>query len=320
MASLGGFLLGGNPTFADPYKVRYAAFPCTHCAPGWLMQEFGKKHNLEVEVIPMKRYADIQLGLATDQVDFGNFGFINIPLMANTGITPDEVKVVAGVSGGAMGLITRKTTAVKDWKDLEGKKIGSSPNSLIENLFKAAMAHFGADPKKVEWISFTTMGPEVQQSLKNGDIDGFVGWEPAMASAVLTGEGEYATLPLESTPVGLINGALGASAKFIADNPEAALAVVQTHVEAVDYLNKNPDKWIELAMRVTGSDVDTAKLGVEHSKLDYSLPENQTEALAKLLFETGLTKQDFSSTVDKYLDYSLLEKATGKPAAELGKK
>lgn len=320
MTSLATLMFGVGSSSAEPHKVRYAAFPCTHCAPGWLMQEFGKKHNLDIEIIPMRRYADIQLGLATDQIDFGNFGFINIPLMANTGITPEEVKLVAGVSDGAMGLIIRKGVAVEGWSGLEGKKIGSSPNSLIENLFKAAMRHFDADPTKVEWVSFTTMGPEVQQALKNGDIDGFVGWEPAMAAAVVAGDGEYSDLPLGDNPAGLINGALGAAGKFIRENPEAAEAVVRTHVEVVDYLNGNPEEWVALAMRVTGGDADTTKLGVERSTLHYLLPQAQTEELARLLFEAGLTQQDFSAKVHEYLDYSLLEAATGKSASELGSK
>lgn len=299
-----------------PVKVRYAAFPCTHCAQGWLMPEFGKKYNLDVELVTMKRYADVQLALATGQVDFGNFGYVNAPLMADKGIR--NVKLVAGVSFGAQGLMLRKGITAKTWKDLEGKRLGSPPNSLIENLFKASVAHFGADVRKIQFVSFTTMGPEVLQALKTGEIDGFLGWEPTMAKAALEGFGEYSTLPLHEGPAGVINGAVGANVEFVQKHPEATLSVVKAHMEITEYLNKNREKWLEVATRVTGVSPEITKYAMENSTLIYLMPERQTKELARIMHRFGLIKQDVSGTVSEYLDYSYLMKATGKLRRELG--
>lgn len=303
---------------AEAVKVRYAAFPCTHCAQGWLMPEFGKKYNLDIELITMKRYSDVQIALATGQVDFGNFGFINPPLMADKDI--HNVKVIAGISEGAQGLIIRKGVTIKSWSDLHGKRIGSPPNSLIENLFKSSMTHFGADPSKVNFVSFTTMGPEVMQSLKSGDIEGFLGWEPTMAQATLEGFGEYAPLALGDGPAGLINGALGANAEFLKKHPEATLAVVKAHVEITEHLNKNRKEWQNVSMRISGLDEKVLDLAMNNSTLTYVMKEDKIKELAKLLHKAGLTKQDRSGEVASYLDYSYLEKVTGKSARDFGKK
>jgi ABC-type nitrate/sulfonate/bicarbonate transport system substrate-binding protein len=71
--------------FATPVqaadKVRFAYTVQVHQANMMLLADYAKKHNVEIEPVPMRRYADQQLALMTNQVDVAVMGYINVGLM-----------------------------------------------------------------------------------------------------------------------------------------------------------------------------------------------------------------------------------------------
>src|SRR4051794_2483468 len=85
---------------AEPIKVRLAEIYQIHGAqtfdPFFVKQ--AERYGISVEVIPMKRYGDVQLALATRQVEFGVLGFFNIGIMADNNI--NNVRIIAGSSIG----------------------------------------------------------------------------------------------------------------------------------------------------------------------------------------------------------------------------
>src|SRR5579864_4146892 len=105
----GAFLLAGRSAFAaDLVKVKLAELYQIHGTQMFdpLFPERAKKYGVDVEVVPMRRYGDVQLALATGQVQFGSFGYFNIGTMADNNI--HNVKIIAGNSTGGQGLILRK--------------------------------------------------------------------------------------------------------------------------------------------------------------------------------------------------------------------
>src|SRR5690242_5535459 len=136
--SVACLMLGqGHALAADLIKVKLAELYQIHGTQMFdpLFPERAKKYGLDVEVVPMRRYGDVQLALATGQVQFGAFGYFNIGAMADNGI--HNVKIIAGNSTGGQGLILRKglNSKVKKWKDLEGLKIGLAPGGASSALF-----------------------------------------------------------------------------------------------------------------------------------------------------------------------------------------
>lgn len=308
-------ILGQTQAFAaDLLKVKLAELYQIHGTQMFdpLFPERAKKYGLDVEVVPMRRYGDVQIALATGQVQFGAFGYFNIGSMADNNI--HNVKLIAGNSTGGQGLILRKglSAKVKKWKDLEGLKIGIAPGGASSVLFLSLLKSNGVDIAKVKQVSFPGMGPEAVRALQTGDVDGLVTWEPTNARAVVDGIAEYSTLKLEESPSGNINGALAVNTDFAAQHPDAVVNIVKTLVETTDYLNKNHDEWIKLAAAKTGVEPPVVKTAIDHLSIYYEIPVAKTKTLLSILAEYGLTKKNYSDVAPQYIDFSYLEKATGK--------
>jgi ABC-type nitrate/sulfonate/bicarbonate transport system substrate-binding protein len=305
---------------ADLVKVKLAELYQIHGTQMFdpLFPERAKKYGLDVEVVPMRRYGDVQLALATGQVQFGSFGYFNIGTMADNNIR--NVKIIAGNSTGGQGLILKKglNAKVKTWKNLEGLKIGLAPNGAASILFLSLLKSNKVDLDKVTQVSFPGMGPEAVRALQTGDVDGLVTWEPTNARAVLEGIAEYSTLKLEESPTGNINGAFAVNADFASKNPDAVVGILKTLVETTDELNKNRDQWVKLAAAKTGVDGAVVKTAIDHLSIYYDIPEAKIKVLLDILAEYGLTKKKHGDAVAQYIDFTYLEKATGKNRKALG--
>lgn len=318
---ISGFITATNAVLAnEPIKVRLAQVYEVSGAPMFdpLFTERAKKYGIDVAMVPVKRYGDVQLALATGDVEFGVLGFHNIGTMADHNVT--NVKLIAGSSTGGQGLILRKglNAKVKSWKDLEGLKIGVAPNGGAHNIFRTLAREKGVDLAKVQQVSFAGMGPEAVQALKTGDIDGLVSWEPTNARAVAEGIAEYSTLKLEESSTGNINAAFAVNTAFAAKYPEATLNIVRTVIETTDYLKANPDAWVNLATLKTGVSSAVAKEAIKHCTIHYEMPEEKIKAFMNVMATFGVTKKNHSDVVSRYVDYSYLEKATGKTKKSLG--
>jgi len=297
-------------------KVRFAYAVQIHQANMMIIQDYAKKHGVELEITPLRRYADLQLALTTNQVDVAVMGYVNIGLMEEKDFK--DYKVIGGVFTGGQSLTLRTGVAAKSWKDLEGKTLGTAPNSYAELLFKATAKLAGADISKIKTVSFAAGGPPVIAALKNGDIDGFVFWEPNNADAAISKVGHYSTLDIGNNPTKHINGMMAVNAKFAASRPKAVAGVVRALVEATDALNADAKRYAEVALRGTGASADVVRESIPRGKLDYKLYQREAKYLLKMINEAGITKIDASTAVDRVFDYSFLMQATGKSKRDLG--
>jgi ABC-type nitrate/sulfonate/bicarbonate transport system substrate-binding protein len=99
-------------------KVRLAYAVQVHTANMMVLDTYARKHGIEIETVPMRRYADIQLALMTNQVDVAAFGYGNIGLMEEQGRR--DYRVIAGVFTGGYGITLAQGVKADTWKDLEG--------------------------------------------------------------------------------------------------------------------------------------------------------------------------------------------------------
>jgi hypothetical protein len=101
-----------------------------------VLNEYAKKYGVDATLAPMWRYADRQLALTTNQVDAAVIGYVNVGLMEEKGF--GDYRVISGVFTGGQSLTLAIGKKATQWKDLEGLRIGTAPNSYVELLFKAS--------------------------------------------------------------------------------------------------------------------------------------------------------------------------------------
>jgi ABC-type nitrate/sulfonate/bicarbonate transport system substrate-binding protein len=280
------------------------------------LADYAKKYGIDVEPVPMRRYADQQLALMTSQVDVAVMGYVNVGLMEEKDFR--DYRVISGVFTGGQSLTLGKDIKATNWKDLEGHKIGTAPNSYVELLFKASARLGGADLSKIQTVSFTAGGPPLLAALKEHQIDGFASWEPNNASAAVAGDGYYSSLDLSDNPTHNVNGLMAVNSTFLQSHRAAVLGVVRALIDATNALDQDRAKFAEVAMNGTGSPLDVVKEAIPRGKLDYKLYSREAKALMAMLYDAKLTQIDTTAAVDKQFDYSLLEEATGKPKIQLG--
>ena len=297
-------------------KVRFAYAVQVHQANMMIIQDYAKKYGVELEIVPMRRYADLQLALMTNQVDVAVMGYVNVGLMEEKNFR--DFRAIAGVFNGGQSLTLAKGVNATKWKDLEGLTLGTAPNSYAELLFKASARLGGADLSKIKTVSFAAGGPPLLSALKNRQIDGFVSWEPNNADASLSGDGYYSTLDIGDNPTGHINGVMTVNSNFLQANRGAVVGVVRAAVDATNALNQDINRYTEVAIKGTGASPTVVKEAIPRGKLDYMLHAKQAKALLAMLHEAKITQVDTSGAVDKQFDYSLLSEATGRPKSELG--
>src|SRR5271154_6053820 len=77
-----------------------------HQANMMVLTDYAKKYGVDIEAVPMRRYADQQLALMTNQVAVAVMGYVNVGLMEEKGFR--DYRVIAGVFTGGQSLTLAK--------------------------------------------------------------------------------------------------------------------------------------------------------------------------------------------------------------------
>jgi ABC-type nitrate/sulfonate/bicarbonate transport system substrate-binding protein len=296
-------------------KVRFAYVVQVHQANMMILDEYARKHGIDLEVVPMRRYADTQLALMTGQIDAAVMGYINVGLMEEKSFR--DYRVIAGSFTGGFGITLANGIEARKWSDLEGLRLGSAPNSLAELVFKSTASLAGADLSKIQLVSFTTGGPPMLAALKSREIDGFILWEPNNAEAALGKYGYYSSLDITAPTQG-INGLIAVNSAYLQSKRPAVVSLVRAVVDATNALNSDFERYVDVAVRGTGSTRDVVRESIPHGALDYRLYAKQAKVLLKILHEAKITGTDTSPAVDAQFEYSVLTEVTGQPKTLLG--
>lgn len=301
---------GGGGTVSMAYLNDFGA------ANVFTLPECMKDTGSTVNLVPFTQFADVQRALSSGQTDMGVMGFQNLAQMVGDGFT--DFKAIAGVYTGGEHITLGKGVTVNSWKDFAGKKVGVPPNSFVDMLFRAGAAENGLDTKKVDFVSFPGAGPAMLSALSSGDIDVMVAWETNNAKAAATGIGQYSpTVDLQQGSIGKATSVMYASDAAIKNKPQAVQAVVDCLAKRTEALKSDKQAWAKAAADKTGVDQKTADIAVDKVTMDTTLYQQSAGKIIDTFANFGLVKP--VKNLSQYFDYSFLEKATGKPASELGK-
>ena len=242
-----------------------------------------------VEVIPFESPTDGKNAVLTGTVDTCIHGIAAFILGAAAG---EPVVIVANANNGGMVIMAGVNTDIKTVKDLKGKKVAIFPGSTQEAVILERLRMEGMTIKDIQPIrlSFSDMAA----ALARGDIEAYVGAEPAGGISLANGTGKLVEYPY-STPIGPLNMILSASQKAVKENPERIKLVVDMHKKAVDYAMSNRPQIVDMAIAKLGQQKKSVELAVPNVELAWKLDDKFMEratAYTKLMYENRQIRQE----------------------------
>jgi NitT/TauT family transport system substrate-binding protein len=115
-------------------------------------------------------------------------------------------------------------------------------------------------------------------ALARGDVDAYVGAEPAPGVSISTGVGKIVEYPY-STPMGSLNMILAAHRDTVAAKPDLALALLRLQRQAAEFIAAHPDEMVAMTVAKLGQKKDAVAISVGNVEINWQMtPLMQQEA------------------------------------------
>lgn len=309
---------------AKPVTVKLGIFKNVTHAAGYiaLEKEFFQKQlgeHVTIEVQAFDNGSDFSTAIATGQIDLG---YVGPGPSTNQFLKSSNFRVISGADNGGAVLVAGKDSGVTTVKDLVGKTIaiptkGSTNEISLRLLLEQEGVKITTDNSGAQIVARAPSDTLV--ALRQNEVHATLIPEPWGTQIEEEGIGKV-IVPWDQIPPN--NGdyplvILVASDKFISEHRDLAVAAVKANLEAIDYINANPDESYELINKrlseLSGKGLDIAliKAALSHMKLTSDVSEAAIEEMAKVSIEAGYIKDVTVDTLDlsKFLDLSILEDA-----------
>ncbi len=281
---------------AAPIVIRVGALKLIHSIAPYFYEKFVPA-GYQVEVLPFETPAECKNAVVTKSVDFGAFGIAAAILGAAAG---EPVVVIASTCNRGMAIIAKKDSGINTLKDLKGKRVALFPGTTQEVFFLERLRMEGMTIKDVEpvRVSFS----EMHIALARGDVDAYVGAEPAPGVSLSTGIGQLVEYPY-STPMGSLNMVFGTHRDIISEKPELVRVMIGIHQRATDYAASNKDALIAMAAGKLGQKKEALEASVPNVELTWRLgPKevDESKVYAEHMLELKQIKRipDFATFID----------------------
>ena len=225
--------------------------------------------------------------MAANQIDIGQLGMAVIVTAAGRGL-PAKIVVNTGIAGE--GVVVRKDSGITKMADLRGKTIAiPAKGNMQDFVVRRGLEKAGLDPAKdVKFIEIA--GPDQKQALLAKHVDAITLWEPLVTDAVLAG-GHLLASGQDIYP-GHDNDTISASVQAIKNHPDAVRAIVQTVVQAQQWVMDNPEEAKTISAKHLGlprATIDGAWKNVFRRR-DGRPSTEYTQEFADFLFKWGYIK------------------------------
>jgi NitT/TauT family transport system substrate-binding protein len=243
---------------------------------------FSENITLEVFKSPMDRDS----ALSSGSID-GTISDVLAVCLAREG---DFEVYITSMTNGRYGVIARPESAIDSPRQLEGKDVAMSLNTVIEYVTDRMVTAQGGDPALVKKASVPQI-PSRLELLSNKQIDAAAMPEPFLEAALSSGH----VLVASSSELEINPGIMLFTAAAIADKTAELKAFYTAYNQAVAYINMtDPAEFMPDVITALGlpESADKVKLPVYDS---CRLPDKeQVEAAQEWLKERELIKNDYS--------------------------
>ena len=254
--------------------VRMGTLKLIHAITPYFYEKFVPD-GMRVEVVAFESPTDGKSAVVTKSVDFGTFGIAASILGA---AAHEPLTVVGSVCNKGMAVVARKDSDINSLKDLRGRRVAIWPGStqevfILDRLRMEGMSVRDITPVRV---SFS----EMHTALARGDVDAYVGAEPAPGVSISTGVGKIVEYPY-STPMGSLNQILATHRDNVAERPDLVRAMVLLQKKAAEFATSHPDEMIAMTVAKLGQKRDAIAVSLPNVELNWRMtPEMVAQAKA----------------------------------------
>ncbi|MCK1654744.1 NrtA/SsuA/CpmA family ABC transporter substrate-binding protein [Bradyrhizobium sp. 149] len=202
--------------------------------------------GLTIEVVPFESPTDGKNAVVTGTVDFGIYGLAAATLGGANG---EPVVVVAAACNRGMAVVSGINSDINGIKDLRGKRVAIWPGSTQEVVILDRLTAEGMTINDVTAVRvpFSDMAP----ALERGDIDAYVGAEPAAGISLAKGIGKIVEYPY-STPTGSLNMVLTTRRELTQKEPDFIKTFLKVHRAASEFAMSDQNAFTDMAMKKLG--------------------------------------------------------------------
>ena len=221
-----------------------------------------------------------------------------------------EFKLIMSLTKGNAPLVGLKKFAT--YKDLDGQKIGSPGIGTVHD----AVLGYVEETQGIKLQHVYGKITDFAVMTEKGEINAFIGWEPASAAAIAQNPQLHYIAQLPPIPhmesLGLV-----LQPKIAAEDPELIVRFVRATLRGIEFIKQNSkEKTAQLIAKKMNDEkaipvVINALGSVELTDPRLDMPS--TRILLKTIAKQGKIPADLVKDVDgwigKYLDYSFLDRA-----------
>jgi NitT/TauT family transport system substrate-binding protein len=162
------------------------------------------------------------------------------------------IRAVATIQQKAgTSLVFLKGTNIKAPKDIEGKRLGTTPTGSDAQRLPAFFAANGIDKSKVQIVGMP--GDAKLAALLTGQVDAFSGDNFFYLPQIKAKGKEGQALPYADYGVNLLGTGYVANRRFLEEKPDVVRRFVAASLRGLDYTFKNLEESMEIFLRVTRS-------------------------------------------------------------------
>ena len=297
----------GTQPLRPPIRMAYLQSDIHHLAL-WVALEKGffKVNGVDVEVKGVfKAGPEIMTAFAAGELDMAYVG--EAPSTTAVANKAARVVVVSQVNTeGSALVVAKKNSDINHLTDLQGKTVAVPGHSTVQDfLLRRALRNNGMAPEQVNIIVLKP--PEMIGALRTGQIDAFIAWEPYPSKADTMSVGRNLATSKEMWP-GHPCCVLVSDQGFVDGHPEMVAAVVRSHVQATDYIHRNPDEAVKIGIKYTGMDEATVREAVQNVTYTYELSIQGEKEYVQFLSELGYIRLDNpDGFVDQFINPDILK-------------
>ncbi len=272
---------GGTEAAAEDGSLTKITVGILPIAPSVAVQQgvdegIFEKHGLDVELSTSNAGAAMLPAVSTGELAIAVGNPLSVMTAVDKGL---DMKIVTGYSESrsegedANGVVTRKDSGVKSWKDLAGKT--TSVNALRTQGDLTIMESAEMDGGNPEDLKFSEMPfPDMEAQLDRGNVDAIWVPEPFLSRALANEDNQLVGYPNQEAIVGMPTMVSFTSGKFAEENPEVISDWKAAMTEVLTTAEGDPDAARALLPEFMNMDAKVAEgLLMETWQAETPLPE-----------------------------------------------